>query len=250
MRLVIIGLSVIFFVLSTIALYKGLNSSLERSLVDGISINDLLSQKLSSHQENELTINSKTTEEPKAIDTIVNLPDHDVSQKNIIASTPPVPAPTPAPTPAQNIEKNDSDQGNAINPEDNKRKNTDPQYRILAVFGGKTFRPGKDHISDIAALKFEKLISELSLFTNASISVEGHTDSVPTGKSSINNIDLSIRRARVIANHLIERGINRDRISVIGHGDTHPIDRNDTEEGRAKNRRVEVKLMLKEQEDN
>ena len=63
MRLVIIGLSVIFFVLSTIALYKGLNSSLERSLVDGISINDLLSQKLSSHQENELTINSKTTEE-------------------------------------------------------------------------------------------------------------------------------------------------------------------------------------------
>lgn len=90
----------------------------------------------------------------------------------------------------------------------------------------------------------------MSLFTNASISVEGHTDSVPTGKSGINNIDLSIRRARVIANHLIERGINRDRISVIGHGDTHPIDRNDTEEGRAKNRRVEVKLMLKEQEDN
>lgn len=246
MRLVIIGLSVIFFVLSTIALYKGLNSSLERSLVDGISINDLPSQKLSSHQENELTINSKTTEEPKAIDTIVNLPDHDVSQKNIIASTPPVPAPTPA----QNLEKKDSDQENTVNPEENKLKNVDPQYRILAVFGGKTFRPGKDHISDIAALKFEKLISELSLFTNASISVEGHTDSVPTGKSGINNIDLSIRRARVIANHLIERGINRDRISVIGHGDTHPIDRNDTEEGRAKNRRVEVKLMLKEQEDN
>lgn len=246
MRSVIIGLSVIFFVLSTIALYKGLNSSLEKSLVDGISINELPLKKEPSHQENESTINNKTTEEPKAIDTIVNLPDHDVSQKNIIASTPAVPAPTPA----QHIEKKDSDQENKINPEDNKRKNVDPQYRILAVFGGKTFRSGKDHISDIAALKFEKLISELSLFTNASISIEGHTDSVPTGKSSINNIDLSIRRARVIANHLIERGINRDRISVIGHGDTQPVDSNDTEEGRAKNRRVEIKLMLKEQEDN
>ncbi len=249
MRSVIIGLSVVFFMLSTIALYKGLNSSLERSLVDGISINELPSKKEPSHQENELT-NSKTIEDPKAIDTIVNVPDHDVSQKNIVASTPPVPVPIPVPTPAQNLEKKDFDQENTVNPEENKLKNVDPQYRILAVFGGKTFRPGKDHISDIATLKFEKLISELSLFANAPISVEGHTDSVPTGKSSINNIDLSIRRARVIANHLIERGINRDRISVIGHGDTHPIDRNDTEEGRAKNRRVEVKLMLKEQEDN
>ncbi len=62
-------------------------------------------------------------------------------------------------------------------------------------------------------------------------------------------MDLSVRRAKAIADLLIDRGIPRERITVVGYGDTRPIDTNNTEEGRSKNRRVEVKLMLKEGEN-
>lgn len=118
--------------------------------------------------------------------------------------------------------------------------------RILTVFGGQTFRSGQDIINDAAASKIEKLISKISVFPNSIIIIEGHTDNIPTGKLHKGNMELSIRRAKAIANILISRGIPQERISVIGYGDTRPIDTNNTEEGRAANRRVEVKLMLKE----
>ena len=59
-------------------------------------------------------------------------------------------------------------------------------------------------------------------------------------------MDLSLLRAKAIANILITYGISLDQISEIGYGDTRPISSNGTAEGRAKNRRVEVKLMPKE----
>ncbi len=127
-----------------------------------------------------------------------------------------------------------------------KATNIENHPRILTVFGGQTFRSGQDIINDAAASKIEKLISEISVFPNSHILIEGHTDNIPTGKLRKDNMDLSIRRAKAIENILISRGIPPERISVIGYGDTRPIDTNSTEEGRAKNRRVEVKLMLKE----
>ncbi|PXW83458.1 flagellar motor protein MotB [Nitrosomonas sp. Nm84] len=117
--------------------------------------------------------------------------------------------------------------------------------RILTVFGGQTFRSGHDIINDAAASKIEKLINEISVFPNSLLIIEGHTDNIPTGKLHKDNMELSVRRAKAIANILISRGIPQERISVIGYGDTHPISTNNTEEGRATNRRVEVKLMLK-----
>lgn len=118
--------------------------------------------------------------------------------------------------------------------------------RILTVFGGQTFRSGRDIIDDTAAPKIEKLINEVSVFPNSLLIIEGHTDNIPTGKLHKSNMDLSVSRAKAIANILISRGIPQERISVIGYGDTRPIDTNNTEEGRAANRRVEIKLMLKE----
>lgn len=128
-----------------------------------------------------------------------------------------------------------------------KARDIDNHPRILTVFGGQTFRSGQDIINDAAASKIEKLISEISVFPNSLIIIEGHTDNIPTGKLHKNNMELSVRRAKAIANILISRGIPQERISVIGYGDTRPIDTNNTEEGRAANRRVEVKLMLKEE---
>ncbi|WP_240142589.1 OmpA family protein [Nitrosomonas oligotropha] len=127
-----------------------------------------------------------------------------------------------------------------------KTVNPDTQSRTVTVFGGKTFRSGQDVIQDVAYSAIENLVQEISAFPNSRILIEGHTDNIPTGKSGSDNMDLSLRRAKAIANILVLHGISKDRISVTGHGDTHPITSNNTEEGRAKNRRVEVKLLPQE----
>ncbi|MDV6347288.1 OmpA family protein [Nitrosomonas sp. Is35] len=124
-----------------------------------------------------------------------------------------------------------------------KAVNLDTQPRTVTVFGGKTFRSGQDVVQDVAYSAIENLVQEIAAFPNSRILIEGHTDNIPTGKSGSDNMDLSLRRAKAIANILVLNGIPKDRISVNGYGDTQPITSNNTEEGRAKNRRVEVKLL-------
>lgn len=68
------------------------------------------------------------------------------------------------------------------------------------------------------------------------IEIRGHTDSVGT---DVKNQELSLRRAKSVANYLIASGIDRQRLGVSGYGSTQPIASNHTEEGRRKNRRVE-----------
>jgi len=123
---------------------------------------------------------------------------------------------------------------------------TEIQPRTLAVFDGKTFRSGQDVIQDVAYSTIENLVKEISSFPGSLILIEGHTDDVPTGKLNSNNMDLSLRRAKAIANILVLHGISMNRISITGYGDTRPISSNTTEEGRTKNRRVEVKLISQE----
>ena len=71
------------------------------------------------------------------------------------------------------------------------------------------------------------------------IEIIGHTDNVGTHE---HNITLSQNRANEVAKYLINKGINKNRITCIGLGETLPIASNDTEEGRAKNRRTELKI--------
>ena len=129
---------------------------------------------------------------------------------------------------------------------DNKTVDTRSQSRTLTIFGGKTFLSGQDIIQDVTYATIENLVKEISSSPDSRILIEGHTDNVPTGKPGSDNMDLSLRRAKAIANILVLHGISKNRISVTGYGDTRPISSNTTEEGRAKNRRVEVKLMPQE----
>ncbi|MDP8221072.1 MAG: OmpA family protein, partial [Candidatus Stygibacter frigidus] len=57
------------------------------------------------------------------------------------------------------------------------------------------------------------------------------------------NIDLSQRRAEAVVSYLISAGISEDRLIATGYGTANPIASNDTFEGRAKNRRIEVKIL-------
>lgn len=70
-----------------------------------------------------------------------------------------------------------------------------------------------------------------------SISVEGHTDS--TGSDAYNS-QLSQRRARSVAEYLAAHGVTASRLNAVGKGESHPVSTNDTAEGRAQNRRVEI----------
>ena len=75
------------------------------------------------------------------------------------------------------------------------------------------------------------------------ITIEGHTDSIPVSGNDRyrSNWDLSGARAASVADFLIERGgVPRERMVVRGMADIKPLAPNDTREGRAKNRRIEV----------
>lgn len=72
--------------------------------------------------------------------------------------------------------------------------------------------------------------------------IEGHTDNVGTDEY---NLALSKARANAVRQYFIAKGIPASRISAVGQGEAKPISTNDTEEGRAKNRRVEIKSNKK-----
>jgi outer membrane protein OmpA-like peptidoglycan-associated protein len=72
------------------------------------------------------------------------------------------------------------------------------------------------------------------------IRIEGHTDS--TGDAAYND-DLSTRRAAAVQAWLVRNGIAPSRLESAGYGSTQPIDTNETEEGRAKNRRVVFRIL-------
>ncbi len=72
------------------------------------------------------------------------------------------------------------------------------------------------------------------------LDIAGHTDS--TGDDTYNQ-GLSERRAASVAKYLVEKGVDESRLTTTGYGETQPIADNDTAEGRAKNRRVEFKVL-------
>jgi outer membrane protein OmpA-like peptidoglycan-associated protein len=80
------------------------------------------------------------------------------------------------------------------------------------------------------------------LVDNAGLKIEisGHTDNVGTEQY---NVELSEKRARSVYNYLIDKGIDPKRLSYEGYGESDPIATNETEEGRAKNRRTEIKIL-------
>jgi chemotaxis protein MotB len=76
------------------------------------------------------------------------------------------------------------------------------------------------------------------------IQVEGHTDVVPISNASFpSNWELSAVRASSVVRLFMDGGINESRLTAVGHGPTQPISNNETLDGRARNRRVEVTIL-------
>lgn len=84
---------------------------------------------------------------------------------------------------------------------------------------------------------------------HAPIRIEGHTDSKPIYRypKIVDNWDLSLLRAIYLAKYFVEWGFPEDKLSVGGYADTEPIAPNNTPEGRAKNRRIDIVIFVGEE---
>jgi len=99
------------------------------------------------------------------------------------------------------------------------------------------FDTGKSAIKPESKPIINQIVDMLKSNPQLKINVEGHTDNVGNQKS---NKMLSDARAKAVVAEIIVQGIEAGRLTAIGHGQEKPIADNNTEEGRTKNRRVEL----------
>lgn len=114
---------------------------------------------------------------------------------------------------------------------------------IIVSLGNILFDINKYTIKQDYELKLKTLAGILNKHPNLDIVVSGHTDNTGTNPY---NTELSENRARAITDYLVSEGVSRTRISFVGYGPDRPIADNGTSEGRALNRRVEVKIITRE----
>ncbi|HMM77898.1 MAG TPA: OmpA family protein [Gammaproteobacteria bacterium] len=100
-----------------------------------------------------------------------------------------------------------------------------------------SFDTGKAEIKDELQPVLDRFADTLRSNPATNVRIVGHTDS--TGSDAIND-PLSLRRAQSVQGQLASRGIDRTRLAVDGVGSRQPVASNDTAEGRARNRRVEI----------
>jgi len=112
------------------------------------------------------------------------------------------------------------------------------------------FDTGKSEIKPEGLTVLDKIVSILRDEREKAIRIEGHTDNVPiTGvlaKTYPTNWELSAARAIGVTRYLQQQGIPPDLLSAVAYGEYHPVAENDTLEGKAKNRRIEIILAPRE----
>ncbi len=225
MRNIVIGLSILFFALSGIIIFKtsGIpvvkpryeNSLKELTSNDRSNESEDISEKLAKEQ----TANRALVEELQAtvarLENKLLIKDTDVRTK---------------------IETGESQQ----------------KTIVLAVLGAGMFRSGQIVINENMISEIKKIVPDILAFPDYHVIIEGHTDNEPIRllitKRYKDNMDLSFLRAKAVANILVDQNISLKRITVVGYGETRPIASNETAEDRAKNRRVEVKLITEDRE--
>jgi OOP family OmpA-OmpF porin len=126
---------------------------------------------------------------------------------------PPAPAPAPAPPP-------------------------DTCGRI--VLRGVNFAFDRADIDGPSGVVLDAAAEQLRACPNVMVRVEGHTDWIGTDAY---NQGLSDRRASAVLGALVDRGVSGSRLTAVGYGESQPIASNETDEGRALNRRVELKTQ-------
>ncbi|MBM3437273.1 MAG: OmpA family protein, partial [Bacteroidetes bacterium] len=102
------------------------------------------------------------------------------------------------------------------------------------------FETNQYELMEASRIELNKLIKLLQKNPEIRIEIGGHTDNVGTHDY---NVTLSQNRAKSVRDYLVENQIEPARIKYKGYAETQPVDPNDTEEGRANNRRTEFKII-------
>lgn len=111
---------------------------------------------------------------------------------------------------------------------------------VITLSGSVVFKTGTATLLPIARQKLDDVATALKAQKEGTrIVVEGHTDS--RGGTAFNE-DLSRRRAVAVRDYLVSQGVDAERIAAVGRGESEPVASNDSPEGRANNRRVEIVL--------
>jgi outer membrane protein OmpA-like peptidoglycan-associated protein len=114
------------------------------------------------------------------------------------------------------------------------------RFSVISTAQAIYFKTGSAELDEASAPMLNSVADIAGRCPAAKIEVTGHTDSVGSREK---NRQLSESRARSVADYLAERGVARTRISARGFGDTRPVASNDSEANRAKNRRIEFKVV-------
>jgi len=104
------------------------------------------------------------------------------------------------------------------------------------------FKTGSADLDDKSFAELDNLSSLLNARPSTKVELGGHTDNTGDDQS---NLILSQNRASSVMNYLIKKGVNSAMLVSRGYGETSPRETNDTEEGRALNRRTELKILSK-----
>jgi outer membrane protein OmpA-like peptidoglycan-associated protein len=119
--------------------------------------------------------------------------------------------------------------------QDRLRRNQEQLQVVMA--SDVMFSSGSATLQAGAQDKLRRFAEVLNRYPRTTVQIIGHTDSRGTEES---NDELSRRRARAVADELVADGVSSSRITTLGRGATRPVATNDTPEGRAQNRRVEI----------
>ena len=124
-------------------------------------------------------------------------------------------------------------------------KQIDPKLVNVTLQAGALFDVDKSTIKSRGKEKLDILARKLKeTITTENIEIAGHTDS--SGSDTYNQ-RLSQRRAQSVKDYLVSRGVPSEKIQTIGFGESKPIASNKTKTGRARNRRVEVRIRATKQ---
>jgi outer membrane protein OmpA-like peptidoglycan-associated protein len=116
--------------------------------------------------------------------------------------------------------------------------NEEQRGTVITLPGGVLFPSGGTTLSSPARQSLDRVAQALSAQpTESQIVIEGHTDA---RGSDQRNQQLSQQRAEAVRDYLVQRGVDSQRLAAVGRGEAAPIADNDSAEGRATNRRVEI----------
>jgi len=103
------------------------------------------------------------------------------------------------------------------------------------------FPSGESHVAKESTKLIQELAYISSLCPQASLDIVGHTDSLGNNEK---NRKLSLDRAKAVVAKLFQEGVALERMNAFGAGESKPIANNKSEAGRAKNRRIEFKVIM------